>query len=230
MTRALERATRAAGVGATAAGLLAVGYVATTWLRYGRPRPGGATDPALDRFMPSYEVAERHETLVRAAAPITWAAARSLDLRRSPVIRAIFAGRELAMRAEPTRPTGSRTFLEEVLDLGWGILAEEPGRELVLGAVTKPWEADVRFRRLDPKDFAAFREPGYAKIAWTLAVEPLRADQSVFRTETRVLTTDPASRRRFRRYWSIFSPGIKVIRWEAVRLVRSAAERRVERG
>jgi hypothetical protein len=40
------------------------------------------------------------------------------------------------------------------------------------------------------------------------------------------VTTDPASRERFRRYWSLFSPGILVIRYEALRMVRAEAERR----
>ena len=110
------------------------------------------------------------------------------------------------------------------------MLAEEPGRELILGTVTKPWEPNVRFRGLASEAFAAFEEPGYAKIAWTLVVEPREAGQSLFRTETRVATTDPESRARFRRYWSVFSAGIRVIRWETLRLVRSAAEREAATG
>lgn len=222
-----KRARRASGAAAMAAGLLAVGYFATTWYRYGRPKRSGAVDAALDKLMPTYEVVERHEKRVHAPASVTWDAALALDLQRSPVIRAIFAGRELVLHSKPARPPTSKTFLQEVLDLGWGILAEEPGRELILGTVTKPWEPDVRFRRLPPDTFAAFQEPGYAKIVWTLVVDPIGSDESVFRTETRVATTDPESRRRFRRYWSVFSPGIRVIRWEALRLVRQAAERRV---
>jgi hypothetical protein len=228
MRKAIERTGGALTVAATGAALFALGYVATTWYRYGRSRPTGPVDPLLDRFMPSYEVAERHETMVQAPAPVTWKAVRELDLHRSPVIRAIFAGRELALRSTPRAPAKPGSFLAEVLRLGWGILAEEPGRELVLGAVTKPWEANVRFRSLGPDAFAGFEEPGYAKIAWTLKVEPRGVERSLFRTETRVSTTDPKSRARFRRYWVVFSPGIRVIRWEALRLVRSAAERRAE--
>lgn len=228
MSKALERTRRATGTAAAAAGLLALGYVATTWYRYGRPSRAVAGDPMLDRFMPDYEVAERHETRVRAPASVTWHAARALDLSRSPVIRAIFAGRELALRSARTVPTQPGTFLDQVLGLGWRILAEEPGRELILGTVTKPWEPNVRFRGLAPEAFAAFEEPGYAKIAWTLVVEPREAGHSLFRTETRVATTDPESRARFRRYWSVFSAGILVIRWEALRLVRRAAERQIQ--
>jgi hypothetical protein len=116
-------------------------------------------------------------------------------------------------------------FLDEVLDQGWRVLAEEPGRELVIGAVTQPWKADVEFRGLAPEEFAAFREPGYAKIVWTLAVKPLGEKESVFTTETRVATTDAESRFQFRRYWSVFSPGILLIRYETLRLVRREAER-----
>ena len=95
----------------------------------------------------------------------------------------------------------------------------------MVGAVTQPWKADVEFRGMDPEEFAAFNEPGFAKIVWTLGVEPLTEKASVFRTETRVATTDAESRSRFRRYWSVFSPGILLIRYETLRLVKREAER-----
>ena len=225
MDPAHQRSRRLVGLGLGAT-VLGLGYLATAWYRYGRGEPPRPRDVLLDRFLPRFEVAERHEVLVRAPAPVTWAAAQSLDLRQSALIRAIFAGRELLMRADaPATPQAER-FLDEVLRLGWGILAEEPGRALVMGAVTRPWEANVRFRGLPPDAFAAFEEPGYAKIAWTFAVEPAGPDRSVFRTETRVATTDPDSRARFRRYWTVFSPGILLIRREALRLVKRAAEER----
>jgi len=41
-----------------------------------------------------------------------------------------------------------------------------------------------------------------------------------------VMATDPAARRKFRRYWSIFSPGIVLIRRVALRLTKLDAERR----
>jgi hypothetical protein len=39
------------------------------------------------------------------------------------------------------------------------------------------------------------------------------------------MTTDPVSRARFRRYWAFLSPGILIIRYEILRLVRAKAER-----
>jgi hypothetical protein len=48
----------------------------------------------------------------------------------------------------------------------------------------------------------------------------------MFRTETRALATDAEARRRFRRYWAAFSPGIILIRRAMLRPVRHEAERR----
>jgi len=229
MSKGLTKSMRILGGGTAVAVLLGLGYIAGTWYRYGRTKGHRKPDLLLDRFLPAYEVDERHETTVRAPASITYEAARELDLRQSRLIEAIFAGRELIMRSKPARQQTAGPFLQQVLALGWGILAEEPGHELVLGAVTQPWKSDVRFRSLPPEEFAAFQDPGYAKIAWTLAVEPLESGGSLFRTDTRVATTDPSSRERFRRYWSVFSPGILLIRWETLRLVKRDAERRADR-
>jgi hypothetical protein len=109
--------------------------------------------------------------------------------------------------------------------LGWGVLGEVPGREVVMGAVTQPWKADVTFHALDPDAFVAFDKPDFVKIAWTLRVHPTASSESVAWTETRVITTDEEARRKFRRYWAVFSPGIVLIRRVALRLVKAEAER-----
>ena len=225
MARALRKTVGVMGAGAGAVALLGLGYAGVTWYRYGKVARGGPRDPLVDRFMPKYEVREVHQTGVAAPAEVTYGVAYNLDLRRSTIVRALFTGRELLMGGERSKGEPPAGFLAEVLALGWCILAEEPGRELVIGAVTQPWTANVHFLSLLPDAFAAFKEPGYAKIVWTLAVKPLGEKASIFSTETRVVTTDPGSRSRFRRYWSVFSPGILLIRYETLRLVRREAER-----
>ena len=120
--------------------------------------------------------------------------------------------------------------MADMQSLGWGVLAEMPGREVIVGAVTKPWEANVSFRALPPDQFAAFDEPGYVKIILTIRADPIGATDSIFRTETRAIATDRTSRVRFRRYWSFLSPGIIVIRWAVLGLVKDDAERRARKG
>jgi hypothetical protein len=75
-------------------------------------------------------------------------AAKQMDLQASPVVKAIFWLRAVPalLRGEPFRPQGSRGILEETLALGFGVLAEVPGRELVVGTYTQPWREHVRFR------------------------------------------------------------------------------------
>jgi hypothetical protein len=204
-------------------------YAGLTWLRYGQVIlgvPGEETDSLLDRFMPTYDVVERHQVHVTAPADMTFAAASEMDLQRSRVIRAIFKGREWITGSQQGRDPETRTFVSQMLAIGWGRLAEIPAREIVMGAVTQPWMADVVFRPLPPDEFERFSEPDYVKIAWTLRVDPVGAAESLFRTETRVATTSPAARLRFRRYWSLVSPGVVLIRRMSLGLVKSEAERR----
>ena len=204
-------------------------YVATAWVRYGHvERPSAdEQDPLLDTFMPRYDVVERHHIAVDAPADVTFAAALRLNLYDSLAIRAIFKAREMLLGAEPDSARESRGVVEMTKALGWVVLAEAPGREIVMGAVTKPWEANVVFRGIPPERFAAFDEPCYVKIAWTLRADALHADSSVARSETRAVATDAAARRKFRWYWARFSPGIIIIREILQRLIKKDAETRV---
>ena len=204
------------------------GYAAVTWLAFGRARASGAADPLLERHMPRFDIVEVHRTRVRAPASATYAAARTVDLHHSPVVHMVFRGRELLLGADaPPRPE-TLPLVTELRSLGWGVLEEVPRRQLVLGAVTQPWKAEVVFRALPPDAFARFDSAGWVKIVVTLAADSLGPGESEFRTETRALATDPASRARFRRYWSVFSPGIRLIRSQTLSLVRREAERRPE--
>jgi hypothetical protein len=217
---------------AAAAGLAAATYgvcVVAAYLRYGQASSAGEReeDQLLDRFMPIFEVAERHHISVAAPAATTFAAAAEMDLNRSLPVRLIFRARAWAMGSASRQPAPTEGFLRLAKGIGWGVLAERPGQEIVMGAVTQPWLADVVFRPLPPEQFARFSEPGYVKIAWTLRADPAGDTRSVFRTETRVVATDPGARTKFRRYWSFASPGIVLIRWLMLGPVKAEAEARV---
>jgi hypothetical protein len=215
--------------GLTLLALPYLAYVGSTWYRYGKQaeqRQGNRDGSLLDQFMPDYEVGERHEIDVAAPAALTMAAAREMDVYRSPLVHAIFAVRTLPSRLRGVPAREPASLLAETLAIGWRILAEVPDRGIVVGAVTQPWRVEVQFRGLDPDAFAGFAEPGYARIAWTLEAIPRGPAASRFRTETRVSTTDPRARARFRRYWAIVSLGILLIRRQSLKLVKADAERR----
>src|SRR5215217_3639815 len=158
---------------ALGAGVIGTGYAACAsyaWLRFGKcPQvvPSSEADALLDQFIPNYEIVERHAIRVRASADITFEAARDLDFQDSPAIRAIFRTREWFMGAQPPRTSEERRgLIEQLRGIGWGVLAEIPHREIVMGAVTAPWDANPVFRALPPDEFRAFDVPGQVKIAW----------------------------------------------------------------
>jgi hypothetical protein len=140
-------------------------YVGMTGYRYGDAAPPGPEeqDPLLDRFMPSYDVAERHHVRIAAPAAVALAAAQEMELLHSPWVRVIIKGRELILGAKPDDRRRPRGLLVEVQSLGRGVLAEVPGREIVVGGVTKPWEANPTFRALPPDEFQGFCEHDYVR-------------------------------------------------------------------
>jgi hypothetical protein len=223
----LRTAGRSVAAGAAVA---AVGYVALAaraWIRFGcSPRSGSPEerDPLLDRFIPMYDIVERHHIAVNAPASVTMACARTIGTTDACLSRAIFRARELVLRADRMPPPRGG-LVASLREIGWGVLTEEPSGELVLGAVTRPWEPNPVFRSVPASAFAAFAEPGVVKIAFTLRADAVGPGASTFRTETRAVATDADARRLFRRYWAMVSPGVALIRVALLKPIKRAAER-----
>jgi hypothetical protein len=207
------------------------------WYQYGakkRLTRGDEADSLLDVYIPDCEVVERHHLKVSAPAEATFSAARTLDSSRSQIIRAIFKLRELALtcatrnahREEETSNESGlpRELAAQMKAIGWVVLAEIPGHEIVFGAVTQPWLARPIFQSIRPEEFAEFGQPGYVKIAWTLRADAVNAFECIVRTETRATTTDATARAKFRRYWSLVLPGIVLIRRILLRAIKRQAE------
>jgi hypothetical protein len=183
----------------------------------------------LDDILPGYDAVERHATVVRAPRERTWRALRTADLGRSHVVHAL-----LAVRAVPAALSGCRDVtgprpgvltLDDLLRSGFVLLAERPAEEIVFGIVGKFWQASGGVRAVDAAEFRAFEEPGWAKAAWSFSLSDAGGGRTRLATETRVLCTDAASRRRFRAYWLFVRPFSGVIRCSILRTVRDEAER-----
>ena len=179
----------------------------------------------IDRFLPEPEVRSGHETVVNAPAERVWAAARTLDLARSPVVKVLFGLRSLpGLLSRGTRKRRLGADMEGLLGSGFVLLDEAPGDEVVLGLVGRFWTPSGGIIRVAPEEFAAFDQPGFAVAAWNFTVRGPAAGPVRLATETRVRLTDPASRRSFRAYWRFVGPFSGLIRREMLRTVRRAAE------
>lgn len=191
----------------------------------------------VDRLMPHYDLAVVHAQVFRASPAACFRAARGVDLFAAPLIRTLLDLRGMAERLVGTlrgRPQGRapgtprRKFqLEDMAGLGWILLGETPGVEFVLGQVSRPWKpgAISTGTPVTAEQFAGFDQPGFARIATSLRVDPYGSRSSILTMETRVALTDDASRRRFRRCWTLAGPFSHLIRRFALRLLAAELRR-----
>jgi hypothetical protein len=215
-------------IGAAALAVIVYGgYAAWTWARYGHPQQT-PVNAALDRFIAKPEVIERNRITVSAPAAVAYDACRNFDLLGSTIPRLLFDTRALAMGAKPVHQESPAGLVDQMTAMGWSVLEETPGRQIVFGVAAQPWRPDAGFRKIPPADFAAFTENGWVKIVVSISVTPSDGS-SLVRTETRVMTTDAEARKRFRKYWALASPGVKLIRVLSLRSIRSSAEAHTRR-
>jgi hypothetical protein len=192
----------------------------------------------MDQFLPRYDLAVVHADVFRAPPAQCYRAASELDLFQAPLVRTLLGIRGLPQRVVGTlRGRGKTTTLEasrrtfrlkDMVDLGWIMLGETPGVEMVLGQCRRrSWKAVAASTHAPttPEQFTSFDEPGFARIATGLRIDPYGSDSSILTMETRVAITDDESRRRFRRYWLLIGPFSVLIRRMALRLLATEFRR-----
>jgi hypothetical protein len=200
---------------------------------------GKAADSRLliDQVLPTYDVGVVHADVFRTTPARCYLVASELDLFQTPVIRALIGIRRLPQRvastlrgrrATTTLEVSRRTFrFRDMVDLGWISLGETPSVEIVLGQVGRPWKGVAVSTQVPttPEQFTNFNDPGFAKIATSLRVDPYGNDSSILTMDTRVVLTDETSRRRFKRYWLVIGPFSSLIRRMALRLLATELRR-----
>lgn len=194
----------------------------------------------LDGALPHFRFARMEYATVAASAPVTYSATRDLDLLsiHSPLFDLITWARFLPDRLlhHPV-PVPPSLLLSDLFDVSaeeqghpWVALGENPGRELVFGAIGKVWQPSIEWRWTASEEFAAFDEPGWAKIVASFVVHPYGTHRSLLTHEARTACTDPDSTERFGRYWTVVSPGAGFVLRAALQAVKTAAEGRALSG
>lgn len=188
-----------------------------------------STPSALDELLPHPDVVERHSRLVRATPARADAAVRALTLREVPLVAVLIAVRSLPdlpgrRRRSPSSGAG-RPLLEQAMAVGFTVLDDVPGEQVVLGLIAQMWRPGGQVvRPAGRTGFLEFAEPGFAKAAMVVRVTPQDGGARVD-TETRVRATDPGARRAFGRYWRLIGPFSGLIRVLLLRGVAARAER-----
>jgi hypothetical protein len=168
----------------------------------------------IDEFLSDYDFVEKHGISIHADAAKIYRAANEVDFRESFLIRALFFLRGLSTE---------KVTLESLKGSRFEILAEAPGRELLLGLVGRFWTVKGDLKKIDAESFQKFNTRGYAKAVWNFALQPEGSDVRLT-TETRVKCLDAESKKRFKLYWTVVQPFSGLIRREMLRLIKARAE------
>ncbi len=189
----------------------------------------GATT-LLDKLMPESEHYELHDTWVAASPEDAYRGLLQITGREIRLLGPLMALRKLpALLTGRTIDSDRNTpVIETLVEGGFIRLDEHPGREIIFGVIGRFWKLTQNqpLRTVhSADDFTAFEQPGYAKAAMSFLIRAEGSGSRVI-TETRILTTDPASARGFSRYWRVVRPGSGLIR----RSWLAALRRRIARG
>ena len=183
----------------------------------------------IDEQLPRYDVVLAEHRVVDADPRTTLAAARDLDFLtiHTPLLDAAMWARGLPdrMRNRPTPPLTKLTLADGTGLPGWLSLGEREDSEVAFGAVGKFWQPGIEWRDVPAGEFADFDEPGWGKIACNFTVLPYGAGRTLLTYECRTSTTDPASRRRFARYWWLIRPFVAHIMRATLATIAATAVR-----
>ena len=186
----------------------------------------------LDQIMPTYQFNTVHSTVIHAPSEKIFAAIKETRVSDVPLFNTLSQ-----IRSFPGRITGrgkgyfinnDSTILEQAFTrLGFIMLAEDPGQEVVFGAIKKwwsPWGAEL-YEVQDADHFVRFDTPGYAAAAGNFRVdsEDRRGDTRLWH-ETRIYAPDRTTRRKFALYWLLIYPGATLLRNRWLKSIKQRAE------
>ena len=176
----------------------------------------------IDEIQPVWHYGHRHSRVIDAPADRVAEALETLDMERetSPLVRFLF-------RARGLRPPSGATPREALASTGFSVLAERPGREIVLGIAGKFWAVNelANLKRVpDAETYKEFDVPGQAKGSLAFVIEPLSDGRTLFGTETRVTCSDQRSRLLFGVYWALIKIPSEFIRRDMLHAVARRAE------
>ena len=182
----------------------------------------------LDDVVPEPEHVTHQARVIDAPPSVVWDQLHSLKLTSLPVSLVLSGVRALpVLLAGRWRGALHHNFLDLV---PIPVLSSEPPTAVVFGGLLQAWRltGGEKPPELDAEGVREFAEPGWVKIAMEFRLRPAVGGTHLS-SETRVAATDPATRKRFNRYWFVVGPGSSAIRWEVLAAVAVRAEARAGR-
>ena len=180
----------------------------------------------LDEFAPLYQFNEFHSIRVAAPRERVYCAVKMVTADEIPLFRTLTWIRRGGRHGPESilNPTENVPLLEVATRTSFLVLAEDAGREILLGTAVMVPPGFQTSRRIVPEDFRTIQQPGFAIAMVNFLIEDDGPGACVISTETRVRATDPSARRRLAAYWRMIYPGSALIRRMWLRAIKKRAE------
>ncbi|CCG01133.1 hypothetical protein [Blastococcus saxobsidens] len=173
----------------------------------------------LDAVLPRPEHVTRQSRWIAAPPDAVWEALHAVRLSELPVTLTLSAARFLpvVLSGHGFGQLHDRPFLDA---LPVPLLATQAPSAVVFGGALQAWRLSGGEDGpvLDAERFRSFTQRGWVKAAMDFRLAP-RGSGTELSSETRVMSTDAETRRRFDRYWMFVRPGSSAIRWEVLTAV-----------
>ena len=169
----------------------------------------------IDDFLPRYDAAKRHQTIINSPLENVYDALRKTDFHVSFLIRLLTNIRGISFPKH----------FEEITRIGFILLAEKQNEEICFGIVGKFWTLGSDCIQIHSNEFRNFQQRGFAKAVLNFSFQSETETVTLLKTETRILCFDSPSKIFFRLYWMLVSPFSSIIRKEMLRLIKTNAEK-----
>lgn len=178
----------------------------------------------LDDVLPSPHYRMCHSRIVRAPLTVVWDELNRVPMSALPLGRALEGARLLPARLAGRRHPrlAERTFLD-VTPIP--VVFSDRPHVLILAGLSQAWRL-LGGSTPPLVDAAALRDwtnPGWIKVGMEFHLQSMPLG-NLLSIETRILATDPKTRRIFAAYWFVIRASSGAIRREVLRIVARRAE------
>ncbi len=190
-----------------------------------------APPSALDRFLPEFDRSAVEQVAVDADPATTFAAIGTADLGSDLALDVVGSLRSLPERIAHWRlgieepPREPRTF-DRLFgdDADWIRLADDPGRERLVGLVARVSFDERRLEHVRAEEFAGFAAAGFVKIAVSLTTRASGDRGTLLACEVRARATDDDTRSTLGRAWPLAGGALHLLLGRALGAIRAEAE------
>lgn len=169
-----------------------------------------------EKYLPQFHFSEKHSILIHASPEKVSSVTENLDASSSWIIRLLLTLRGI--------PHSTSKGIDGWKKMGFVVLEQHPGKEIILGLIGQFWKATGKIQRCTKEQFISFDDPGFAKTIWNFELSTQADNQVLLETETRIFSLGETVRKKFARYWFFIRPFSGLIRAEMLRIIKKKAE------